>query len=81
MASQRSNECTVAHSVHSSANGVAPHGASVEGRLHTAPPMGLNMWDEIHESPCRRDTSNQRVLNSARRALGHIHNTRHGAKE
>jgi hypothetical protein len=43
--------------------------------------MGLNMWDEIHESPCRRDTSNQRVLNSARRALGHIHNTRHGAKE
>jgi len=34
---------------------------------------------EIHELPCRRDTSNQTIVNSARRSLGHIR-SRHGLK-
>src|ERR1700675_1829543 len=29
----------------------------------------------MHASPCHRDPSNHMILNSARRALGHIHNT------
>src|SRR6267143_4101532 len=29
----------------------------------------------LHASPCRRDASNQRILNSVWRALGRIHNT------
>jgi hypothetical protein len=36
---------------------------------------------EIHVSPCRRDTSNHRILSSAWRALGHIHTRRHKEKE
>ena len=59
----------------------------VDGDMSTSLPA-QNLFDsltclhvEIHVSPCRRDTSNERTLNGTWRALGDIHNTTAQSKE